>query len=86
MGSEGQRHPQFGRRLPRPDGHHHHRCQGSYRSVGVMTAVKKKSGFGTVVALMLLYSTAILAVWTVLFVLWFLLGIPLGPGYPPNVP
>ncbi|MDI9627000.1 MAG: AbgT family transporter [Acidobacteriota bacterium] len=54
--------------------------------LGVMTAVKKKSGIGTVVALMLPYSSAILVVWTVLFVRWFLLGIPLGPGYPPNVP
>jgi p-aminobenzoyl-glutamate transporter AbgT len=27
----------------------------------------------------------ILLVWIVLFVAWFLLGIPLGPGYPVDV-
>ncbi|HZK04266.1 MAG TPA: AbgT family transporter [Actinomycetaceae bacterium] len=43
----------------------------------------KKSGIGTVIALMLPYSVAIFVVWTVMFVVWFLLGIPLGPGYSP---
>ena len=54
--------------------------------VTIAQRYQKKSGIGTVVALMLPYSGAILVVWTVLFVLWFLLGIPLGPGYPPNIP
>jgi len=47
---------------------------------------QKKAGIGTVVALMLPYSGAILVVWVVMFIAWFLLGIPLGPGYPPSVP
>ncbi|HSO27126.1 MAG TPA: AbgT family transporter, partial [Anaerolineales bacterium] len=38
----------------------------------------KNSGLGTIVALMLPYSLMVLAVWVVLFILWFLLGIPLG--------
>ena len=54
--------------------------------VTIAQRYQKKSGIGTVVALMLPYSGVILVVWTVLFVLWFLLGIPLGPGYPPNIP
>lgn len=44
----------------------------------------KKSGIGTVIALMVPYSLAILVVWTIMFVAWFLLGIPLGPGYLPG--
>jgi aminobenzoyl-glutamate transport protein len=24
----------------------------------------------------------VLVVWTIFFILWFVLGIPLGPGYP----
>lgn len=47
---------------------------------------QKKAGIGTVVALMLPYSGAIFVVWVVMFIAWFLLGIPLGPGYPPSVP
>ncbi len=46
----------------------------------------KKTGIGTVVALMLPYSITIFVVWVALFLLWFVLGIPLGPGYPPSVP
>ncbi|MEA4944864.1 MAG: AbgT family transporter [Propionicimonas sp.] len=54
--------------------------------VTVAQRYQKKAGIGTVVALMLPYSGIILVAWTVLFVAWFLLGIPLGPGYPPSVP
>ena len=42
----------------------------------------KRSGIGTVIALMLPYFVALTVVWTLLFVAWFLLGIPLGPGAP----
>jgi aminobenzoyl-glutamate transport protein len=31
---------------------------------------------------MLPYAVIVGAVWIVLFVAWFLLGFPLGPGYP----
>jgi aminobenzoyl-glutamate transport protein len=45
----------------------------------------KKAGIGTIVALMLPYVIVILVAWLLLFILWFLLGIPLGPGYPVGV-
>jgi aminobenzoyl-glutamate transport protein len=44
-----------------------------------------KAGIGTVIALMLPYVLAIAGVWIVLFVLWFILGLPLGPGYPVTI-
>jgi aminobenzoyl-glutamate transport protein len=45
----------------------------------------KKTGIGTVIALMLPYTILIFVAWLLLFVFWFLLGIPLGPGYPVGV-
>jgi len=42
----------------------------------------KRSGIGTVIALMLPYFVALTLVWTLFFVLWYLLGIPMGPGAP----
>ena len=39
-----------------------------------------KAGLGTVVATMLPYTVIFLLGWTVLFVAWLLLGLPLGPG------
>jgi aminobenzoyl-glutamate transport protein len=40
----------------------------------------KKSGIGTVIATMLPYSIAFLVVWTILFIVWLILGLPVGPG------
>ena len=42
----------------------------------------KRSGIGTVIALMLPYFVALTLVWTLFFVIWYLLGIPMGPGAP----
>ena len=42
----------------------------------------KKAGIGTVVALMIPYVIAISIAWILLFVAWWVLGIPLGPGSP----
>ncbi len=42
---------------------------------------QKNSGVGSLVALMLPYAAIVLIVWLALLILWFLLGIPLGPGY-----
>jgi len=42
----------------------------------------KRSGIGTVIALMLPYFVGLTVVWTLFFVLWYLLGIPMGPGAP----
>lgn len=43
---------------------------------------QKKAGLGTIAALMIPYSVIVLITWTIFFVVWFLLGIPMGPGYP----
>lgn len=43
----------------------------------------KNVGIGTVISLMLPYSVGIFLVWTTMFVLWLLLGLPLGPGVVP---
>ncbi len=42
----------------------------------------KKAGIGTVVSTMLPYSICFLLGWIVLFILWYVLKLPLGPGSP----
>ncbi|MBG0563892.1 AbgT family transporter [Actinoplanes sp. NEAU-A11] len=46
---------------------------------------KKSAGLGTIVALMIPYTAVVLVTWLLFFVAWFLLGIPIGPGYPANI-
>ena len=43
---------------------------------------EKTAGVGTIVSLMIPYSIILLLAWTVFLVVWFVLGIPLGPGAP----
>jgi aminobenzoyl-glutamate transport protein len=50
--------------------------------VTIAQRYQKDAGIGTIIALMLPYTFVILAAWVLLYVAWFLLGIPLGPGYP----
>ncbi|HMN28098.1 MAG TPA: AbgT family transporter [Caldilineaceae bacterium] len=50
--------------------------------VTIAQRYQKGAGLGTVVALMLPYALVILVAWIILFILWFVFGIPLGPGYP----
>ncbi len=50
--------------------------------VTVAQRYKKDAGLGTVISLMIPYALAITVVWTLLFIAWFALGLPLGPGYP----
>jgi aminobenzoyl-glutamate transport protein len=50
--------------------------------VTVVQRYQKKAGLGTVISLMLPYAVVVLVTWTVLFVAWFLLGIPWGPASP----
>jgi aminobenzoyl-glutamate transport protein len=50
--------------------------------VTIAQRYKKDSGIGTVIALMIPYTMWILITWTALFVAWFALGIPWGPGAP----
>ena len=42
----------------------------------------KKAGIGTIVSLMLPYSVAFFIGWMVMFFLWILLDIPIGPASP----
>jgi aminobenzoyl-glutamate transport protein len=42
----------------------------------------KEAGIGTLIATMLPYTFTFFIVWTILFVIWFALGIPVGPGAP----
>jgi aminobenzoyl-glutamate transport protein len=43
---------------------------------------RKDAGIGTVVSLMLPYAIVLSILWTLFFVVWYLIGIPLGPGAP----
>ena len=50
--------------------------------VAFVTRYQQKAGLGTVIATMLPYTIAFLLVWTLLLVVWMLLGLPVGPGAP----
>jgi aminobenzoyl-glutamate transport protein len=43
---------------------------------------KKDAGLGTIISLMLPYTVIVLVAWLALFIAWYLIGIPMGPGYP----
>ncbi len=43
---------------------------------------KKHAGIGTVVSMMLPYAIILQILWMLFFVVWYLIGIPLGPGAP----
>jgi aminobenzoyl-glutamate transport protein len=47
---------------------------------------QKNAGIGTIIALMVPYTIAIAIAWLALFAVWFLLNIPLGPEYFPQLP
>lgn len=42
----------------------------------------KKAGIGTIMALMMPYTVVFLISWTILLIVWYVLGIPVGPGAP----
>lgn len=54
----------------------------SYFALIVAFAEKydKKSGIGTLITTMIPYSICFLIGWTILLVIWYILGLPLGPG------
>ncbi len=56
----------------------------SYFPVIVAFAQKydKESGIGTIISLMVPYSVLFFLGWTILLTVWFLLGLPIGPGVP----
>ncbi len=45
-----------------------------------------RAGIGTLIATMLPYSLAFLVAWTLLLILWIVLGVPMGPGAPLYLP
>jgi aminobenzoyl-glutamate transport protein len=47
---------------------------------------KREAGVGTVISLMIPYALIIAVAWTAFYVAWYLLGIPLGPGAPVELP
>ncbi|MEV6969742.1 AbgT family transporter [Hamadaea sp. NPDC051192] len=47
---------------------------------------RKQAGVGTVVSLMIPYTLIISVAWLLFFVAWYLIGIPLGPGAPVQLP
>jgi aminobenzoyl-glutamate transport protein len=53
----------------------------------VLTAQRyqRDAGLGTIISLMIPYTVVILITWVLFFVIWYLVGIPLGPGYPVDV-
>jgi aminobenzoyl-glutamate transport protein len=53
--------------------------------VVVAQRYKKEAGIGTVISLMLPYALLVAATWIVFFVLWYVAGIPLGPGAPVKI-
>ena len=46
---------------------------------------KKDAGVGTIISLMIPYTLILLVAWIIFFAAWFLLGIPMGPGYPASL-
>lgn len=50
--------------------------------IAFLQRYEPKAGIGTVIAVMLPYSIAFLIGWTVLFMVWMWLGLPIGPGAP----
>jgi aminobenzoyl-glutamate transport protein len=41
----------------------------------------KNTGIGTIISLMIPYTLIVLITWVIFFVVWYVIGIPLGPGY-----
>ena len=50
--------------------------------VTIAQRYQKGAGIGTIIALMLPFVVFIAIAWILLFIVWFVLGLPLGPGYP----
>lgn len=50
--------------------------------VTVAQRYRRDAGIGSVISLMIPYALVMGLVWILLFVVWFLIGIPWGPGYP----
>ena len=51
-------------------------------TVGFLQMYRKKAGIGTLLSFTLPAALAMLVAWTLLFAVWYALGLPLGPGVP----
>lgn len=51
-------------------------------ALGLLQRYRKEAGIGTLMSLTIPISFAVLVSWTLLFMAWWALGIPLGPGAP----
>lgn len=51
-------------------------------ALGYVQQFRKGAGIGTMLSFTLPLAVGVLVVWTAFFVLWYALGIPLGPGVP----
>lgn len=60
----------------------------SYFALIVVFAQKydKKVGIGTLISTMLPYSISIFISWTIFLIIWYILGLPLGPGAYATIP
>lgn len=48
--------------------------------LGLVKTYDKKAGMGTLMSLLIPYTLIFGLAWIIIFSIWFLLGIPLGPG------
>lgn len=48
--------------------------------IAFVTKYEPKAGIGTLIATMLPYTIAFFIIWVALFIVWFILGLPVGPG------
>lgn len=51
-------------------------------ALGYVQHFRKGAGVGTMLSFTLPIAVSVLVVWTIFFVIWYLIGIPLGPGVP----
>jgi aminobenzoyl-glutamate transport protein len=50
--------------------------------LAVLQKYKKQAGLGSLISLMLPYSVVFFLIWTAFLLVWYLLGVPVGPGAP----
>jgi aminobenzoyl-glutamate transport protein len=46
---------------------------------------RRSAGLGTIISLMIPYALIVLVAWVAFFAVWFLVGLPMGPGYPSHL-
>ena len=49
-------------------------------ALGMVQRYRKSAGIGTVVSFTLPLAMTLLITWVALFIVWYLLGLPIGPG------